>query len=72
MEKDNKDNIKKMLDGITNKANMDEETLNFISGTANLAAMCKAVYTEMLNQGFSIEQAYDFMKEYIIRLITKK
>ena len=59
-----------MLDGITNKANLDAGTLEFINGVPNIISMYKAIYDEMLKQGFNINQAYDFMKSYMITALT--
>lgn len=71
MEKDNKDNIKKMLDGITDKANLDASTIQFIEAVPGIVSCCKAVYDEMLKQEFNADQSYDFMKSYMLKILVK-
>lgn len=71
MEKDNKDNIKKMLEGITNKANLDASTVQFIEAVPGIISCCKTVYDEMIKQGFNVNQSYDFMKSYMLKILVK-
>lgn len=70
-ENKKQDNIKKLLQNVENEAKMDSATIEFVNALPHLGTCCKAMYDELINQGFNQNQAYDFMKDYMIKLFLK-
>lgn len=66
---DNKNHILNQVNNVMNVGELRRETKNLIESFSSIVEINKAIYDEMIKQGFNEQQAFKFATDYTLKLV---
>lgn len=69
---ENKNDILNQVNNVMNVGQIRRETKNLIETFSSIAEINKAMYDEMLKQGFNEQQAFKFAADYTLSLVAPR